>query len=549
MSLQRFLPHTLVIILILGAISCNDDWLRSEYDTTIQWEGGYEGPLVFGNLSLEDLLERYDTTGYVFADENNLLWASYSRDTVLSAPDVLEIPDQEFIQVFFRVESDIPSIVLGPTFHADTIRGFEFERTGDERLDSVYVKAGEMRIYVKSTIKHAGTLTITSEDVKLNGENYREVVTISNSSGTFEQTVYIDMAGGIIYLRDSAGISSLNLLFELDMVNSGNDILASEEVQIINSFHNLEFQSAYGYIGQLDTLLIDKAELEFDILEGNFEGTIKLADPQLHIKIDNSMGVPFAIDLHDLEAHYKDGSGTAISIDAGTNPIKINAPTINQIGESILSDIQIDNTNSTIHLAATTDLSGFQYSVGVQANPDLVQDNFILDNSELAISLEGLIPLDLRIQDVVLGDTFDFELLSGDEDSDFGPDDIDSIRIDMITKNHMPLDMAIQVYFVDTTRNWLKVDSLFGDDNVIFEAGEIDANGKVISETEKATRVELSRSQIQNILDANKLLMKAYVNTFDSQNRDVKFHSGDYLDFKLGTRLKLNITLESEQNN
>ncbi len=549
MITKKILPYTLILILGIVGVSCNDDFLRSEYDTTIQWEGGFEGPLIFGNLSLEDLLEQYDTTGYVYADDNNLLWASYSKDTVLTAPDMLKIPDQEFIQVFFRVDSNISGAWLGPlgdTLRFEQNKRFEFQRTGEERLDSVHVKGGEMRIYVRSTIKHEGVLNISSDHVVINGEMYDTSIVISDPSGTFEQTIPIPMEGSTIHLLNNDDSTHLDILFVFDLINSGNDILVSEELQIINSFHNLEFEGAYGYIGGMDTLLIDKAELEFDLLEGNFEGTIKLADPQLHIMIDNTMGVPFAIDVHDLEAHYKDGTGTAITIDPSANPIKINAPTISQVGESIQSETLLDKNNSTIHLAATTDLVGFQYSVGVKANPDGVQDNFVFDDSRLAISLEGLIPLDLRIEDVVLGDTFDFDLFSENEDSDFGPDDIDSMRIEMVTKNHMPIDLGIQVYFVDTTRNWLRVDSLFGDDNYIFRSGEVDANGKVTGATEKLTRVELSRSQIENILDANKILMKAYVDTYDSQNRDVKFHSGDYLDFKLKTRLKLNLILESE---
>jgi hypothetical protein len=186
----------------------------------------------------------------------------------------------------------------------------------------------------------------------------------------------------------------------------------------------------------------------------------------------------------------------------------------------------------------------------VRANPDGPRDNFLLDTSELGISLEGLIPLDLRIQDVVLGDTFDFDLFEdSDGEEEFGPDDIDSLRIEMVTKNHMPLDMGIQVYFIDENQNWLRVDSLFGEDRIIFESGTVDANGKVTDYTEKTTRVIFDRTKIDNVMDANKILMKAYVDTYESQTRDVKFHAGDYLDFKLRTRVKLNVTFEPDEEN
>ena len=157
MSLRRFLPFLFILSLFLAAISCNDDWLKSEYDTTILWEGGFEGPVIFGNLGLKDLLEEFDSTSYVSEDSTGLLYGAFSIDTVLSAPDLLQLPDQNFVQFFFRVDYSIPGWILGPI--GDTIsfnqeEGFEFERTGDGQIDSVHIKAGTMNIYVRSTIKH-----------------------------------------------------------------------------------------------------------------------------------------------------------------------------------------------------------------------------------------------------------------------------------------------------------------------------------------------------------------------------------------------------------
>ena len=305
MYLQRFLPHLIILLAVLAVMSCTDDWLRSEYDMTVKWEGGYEGPLIFGDLSLKDLLEEFDSTGYVFEDSTGFLYAAYSKDTTLTGPDMLEIKDQKFIQVFFRPETDIPGELLEDTVLVQN-KGFKFERTGDERLDSVYVKDGQMRIYVRSTIKHMGNLNISSDQVFLNGEKYDTTIVISDATGTFEQTVPIPLAGGKIYLNNSVpDSSSLYIRFEYELISSGEDIRTTEEVQIINSFHNMEFSAAYGTVGLWDSLLINQAELEFDLLEGAFEGTIKLADPQLNIRTDNSIGVPFDIELLDFEAFFQ----------------------------------------------------------------------------------------------------------------------------------------------------------------------------------------------------------------------------------------------------
>ncbi len=549
MSLRRFLPFVILPAFIVLVFSCNEQWLNPQYDTTIQWEGGYEGPVVYGSLGLKDLLERFDSTGYVSEDNSGLLYGAYSKDTVLNAPDILQIPDQDFIQFFFRVPNDIPGFALGPI--GDTVsfsqeEGFEFKRFGDERLDSIHVKSGTLAIYVRSSIKHQGILTLHSDQVVIGGQPYREVIRISDLGGNFEETVNLDLTGSTIKLTNTVDSTFIRIYADFDLINSGADILTSEEVQIINSFRNLEFSAAYGYVGAYDSVIIDKAELEFDLLSGNFEGRIKLADPQIIVRTDNNMGVPFGIGLQDLEAHFKDGSGTSISIDASANPLSIAAPTIAQVGQSIKDSTFINNTNSDIHKAATSDLTSFQYSVRVIANPDGPRDNFILDNSRVSINVEGLIPFDLRIEDVVLADTFDFNI-NEDEDSEFSSDDVKNLKIQMETDNSMPLDLGIQVYFVDTT-TWVVLDSLFGVDKDVFKSGVIDADGRVIESTNKVTVVDLTRDQIDNALKSHKMLMKAYVETAEGGTRDVKFYADYSLDFKLGTKLELDVTMESDQN-
>ncbi len=552
MSLRRFIPDLLILFLLLALGSCTDDWLRSDYDTTVRWQGGYEGPLVYGSLGLKDLLEEYDTTGYVSEDSTGLLYAAYSKDTTLRAPDLIDIPDQDFLQVFFRVDSTIPGWyldLLGDTIYFTQDKGSEFKRSGNERLDSVFVKAGDMEIYVRSSIRHEGILTISSEDVILDGENYEDVIMISDPSGNFEETFSIPMDGAVIKLDNSVPDStSLYMNYVFALINSGNDINPSEEVEIVNSFKDLEFSAAYGTVGDWDSLLINQAELEFELLEGSFEGTIDLADAQLNIVTDNSMGVPFDIELLDLVAYFNDGSETDITIDTSANPIRVDAPDLSQVGQSVESTTRIDNTNSNINVATTSDISGFQYSVRAIANPeDPEQDNFILEESEMDIMLEGLIPLDLRIYDVVLADTFNFDIAS-DTNSELGPEDIISISIRMETDNSMPIDLGIQVYFIDTLQNWLRLDSLFGADREVFVSGLIDADGRVIQASNKVTTVEFTGTQIENILDANRLLMKAFVTTIDEGTRYVKFYSNYSLDFKLGTRIELDYTTEPDNN-
>ena len=136
---------------------------------------------------------------------------------------------------------------------------------------------------------------------------------------------------------------------------------------------------------------------------------------------------------------------------------------------------------------------------------------------------------------------------SSAEPSDFGAENINSMTMYMETINGMPFDLGIQVYFIDSAQNWIRLDSLFKAPTNIIESGEVNDDGRVTRATITPTKVEFTRSQIENALDAEKQLVKAYIATFESYTRDVKFYSDYSLDFKLGTRIEINYTIEPEK--
>ena len=548
MWLKRFLPHAAILSLLIVFVSCmNDEWMADKYDFTVRWEPGFEGPLVFGNLSIEDMLTKFDTSGYLIEDSTNFLYFIFDTSETVYADDYIDIPDQDFLQVFFQSEVDIPGSSLGnigDTITFIKVKNFEWERTGDERLDSVNMKGGEIVIFVTSTIKHTGILTIYSDQIELNGEQYRQVIDISDPSGNFSTTVRVPLAGASLRLDNSnPDTTFLEMIFEFDLINSGADILASEIVSITKSFQNLDYQAVYGYVGVYDSLIIDKEVIEFSSMPEDFIGRIQLADPQIHLKVGNSFGVPFGIELLDLEARFKDASMTPINLDPDVNPIIIDAPTINQAGQSILSHTAIDSNNSNINEIASTDLTGLQFSINALGNPTGFMNNFILDTSHLDVNIEVVIPMHLRAEGLELADTFDFEI-GGDEG--FSRENIKSFMFQLETENGLPLEVSIQVYFMDNNDDYL--DSLFNEQNWnILPSGVVDDDGKVIMTTYNKVEVPLTESQIDNVFIAEKIMIKTLVETTDQGTRDIKFYSTNSLSFKLGAKAEVSVT--SDENN
>jgi len=548
MWLKRLLPRAVILSLLIFFVSCvNDEWMADKYDLTVRWEPGFEGPLIYGDLSIEDMLTKFDTNAYLIQDSTNFLYFVFDTSETIYADDYIDIPEQEFIQVFFQSEVDIPGAALGNIGDDTTfieIKNYEIERTGDERLDSARMKGGEIVIYVTSTIKHTGVLTIYSDQIEMNGERYEQTIDVSDASGNFSATVSVPLAGSTLHFDNSnPDTTFLEMGFEFTLINSGEDILASELVSVTQSILDLDFQSVYGYVGVYDSLIIDKEVIEFNTMSEDFKGRIQLADPQIHLEVGNSFGVPFGIELLDLEALFKDASMTPINLDPDVNPIIIDAPTIDQAGQTIISRTAIDSNNSNINEIVSTDLTGLQFSVNAVGNPTGFMSNFILDTSHLDVNLEIVIPMHLRAEGLELVDTFDVEI--GGEEG-LNRENIKSFMFQLETENGLPLEVSTQVYFMDRNDDYL--DSLFNEQNWnILPSGVVDDGGKVIMTTYKKVEVSLLESQIDNLFIAEKIMIKALVETTDQGTRDIKFYSNNSLGFKLGARAEVIVT--SEENN
>ena len=103
MWLKRPIQQAAIYCLLLALFSCvNDEWMADKYDFTVRWEPGYEGPVAWGDLSIEDMLAKFDTSGYLTEDSTHFLYFIFDTSETVYAQDYFEIPDQDFIQVFFQ---------------------------------------------------------------------------------------------------------------------------------------------------------------------------------------------------------------------------------------------------------------------------------------------------------------------------------------------------------------------------------------------------------------------------------------------------------------
>jgi hypothetical protein len=553
--------HILPLFLLFSVViitSCVPDEFNKKYNFDVLWEPYYNGPAAFGNFTLKDILDKMIDTAEleldveIDEDSTNLYYVAYS-DHIKSirGDEWIEIPDQNFPNVYFyRPEADIPAAVLGnigDTIYKIKIEKFDFVTEHNERIDSIFLTAGNLNTNTFSTLHHTGWLIIHSDQIKMGDEFYRDSIIISDASGNFSDSKVTPLDGSVLRLDNQSDPDTtfLEIIFELYLIHSGNDINAGEEVNVDMTFTDLIFQSAYGSFGDYDTLLIDNERFEFEMFEYKFGGNVYFGDPRINLIVDNSFGIPLSVNLFNLSAYsQKTGIETDINFISGVNPFKIPAPALSQLGQSVDTVISINKTNSNIDDVTNTTLSYIDYSARLITNPEgiVAQDNFVLDSSRASVDFEVVLPMDLRAEDFELEDTVDFDLTEVlDENADFK---IDTFQIRMETTNWMPVDINMQVVLVDSSYNIL--DSLFRDGAKLIigtDTAKVDSvSGKVLDETTIDFLIDFLPEQLDKIRNTKYAMVRGTFETAYSGQTMVKFYSYSEFSFKLGTKIAIRIT-------
>jgi len=517
-------------------------------DDEIELNPGIAAPLAYGSLTINDILEKADSNGYVRQFDDSLLYLTYYEDLMsYPASDIVDIPDQDFLEIFLSPDINIPEWLIsamGDTVRFTKQKDSQFVTTHNERLDSIHVKTATLNVNVSSSFRQTGILTIHSDHIKLNGEPFKEVVQISDASGNFSYNADIPLDGTVLYLeQNSQDTTILPITFDLELINSGNAILATESCNITLSFNNISFSSMYGYLGDYNVLM-NSGEVQVDLFSDSLSGgRLLFADPRFSLDVDNSYGIPMQIALSNVSAYSEiNDVTTGISFN-GVNPFTIDAPGMSQIGDTVNTRITISKENCNIQDAMATQPKTFTYEVSASTNPGgvpLTDTNFVTDSSDLKVGFEVILPVWISADGFSLEDTLDFDF-----SDQFGSDVdmIDYLRLTLDAVNGIPMKVNMQMYFADST--YQVVDSLFHDNDLLLAGALLDSNEKVSEASENTKAVEFTIARLEALKPVKYAFIRARVNTKDaSQGKYVKFYSYYTVDFKL--KVKANLTLNSK---
>lgn len=489
-------------------------------------------PLFYGSLNMGDMVEYVDSTGYVHEFDDGLIYLAYS-DTVVNvmADSMLEIPNAVYTETFLAPDVDIPEFIEsepGDIVHILKSKFIAIQLEGDDRVDSMRVKGGEILIEIFSSFNHNGYVNISSDQIlDSRGNPFFVTLVASDVSGDYENTARVLTDHYYIETFEKGDSNVIQIDFDLALTNSGNPLDPGDFCQIDLNFLDMGFYSVFGYIDSRNTFSeIGSLEIPF-YAENPDLAAVKFADPRISIKTTNSVGVPSVITLNSIVANGLDGSSVTLEIYEG-HPFMVSAPDLTQIGSSVSDEFLINRETSNFDESLAVAPSSLSYDISgstQQGSGD--ESHFALDTSRLIVETEFLLPLDFRSTVVALEDTMEYEIVDQGIDTSM----VRQVNITLNTVNELPIKLGLQVYLLDEFYQVL--DSVFGENQVLLAASEVDQDGKLIQAGEEENTAVFPLEKLGKLEETRYLQVQARMNTSELGSKDVKIYSDYTLDFKL----------------
>lgn len=522
--------------------SCHKEYFElKKLSTEIELEPELVAPLIYGSMKMADIVALLDSSGYMNEYEDGLIYLVYS-DTIfsVSADTAVVVPDMETSKYFLESDNDVPVMLpgaIGDTFFMDTRTSIvDLNLEGDDRLDSVLLKGGSLQIELESSFKHKGVLIISSDQIRdEQGVPYKRYLPIDDTSGNFHD-IFVSSTDNFSLQPIMRNDSSMVLIdFDLGLINSGAVISPGEQCVVQFRLDSAGFYNVFGYIDPRN-LVEESGSVDIPLWNDNPDlRSITFADPRLEILTFSSVGVPFAVDFDSVIATGEGGSEVTLTLNDG-NVLEIMAPGTDQIGETVITQILINNSTSNIQEFLATAPSSISYSLGGRVSEETgTNTHFLLDTSKLEISLEFQLPLDFKSSGFALTDTMEFEL---------GEEGIDTTRVKYAqltvgTVNELPIELELQVYLLD--QFYQLIDSVFNGDAVLLAGSEVDAGGKLIVASEAENSADFTAEKLVRLKEVKYMQVVADMITSGEGEQDVKIYSDYTLDFDISMVANLRI--------
>ena len=396
----------------------------------------------------------------------------------------------------------------------------------DLKAYNALLKKGALSIKTTNTSKLTGSVTFTLTEIKKNGIPVQISIPLSGA------TTNIDLSGANINFGSDPVVPYNRIPYVYSLtVNSTAGYVNYSSTDLIKmdiTLNGLEFKSISGDFGKRAiTVDPDVFDLNVDMLDKIGAG-FKLSNPKLELIIRNSIGMPASVNL-EFTASNKDGKSASL------NPPIFEIPVPANINAGIATkSIVFDKSNSNIvNFIALPPTSQISYSGKVDFNSKVavtpLNPNFLDVDATFGIDMVMELPMELQISNLAFKDT------SGIDGSEY--DKIESVELILNAKNGIPLDIDMQLLFVDTLKN-IQIGA--SKKTKILSAAQVNTSG-VITSVQSSQTFSLDAVEMENLRKANGIVFSGTVSSPSGGTVVAPIMSDSKLEMNVVIKAKVNL--------
>ncbi|MEY5052375.1 MAG: hypothetical protein RIS78_928 [Bacteroidota bacterium] len=337
----------------------------------------------------------------------------------------------------------------------------------------------------------------------------------------------IDLTNKIVDLKLlSQGFNQLQILFAKAILPSAGNVSIdqNDSIQFSYALKNLKFNYVKGYFGQKEISSSPSAvNLDLATLTDR-GGTFFLANPELKLKVQNSIGTPLNLDLNL--------SGRK----AGQSPVFLNSPNRaiphpTVLGSTANGQISYNRNNSSLPQLISMPPDSILAAGEIRLNPSGVTDtNFITKNSFIQLGVEIDLPFELSASGVNFGKTLEFDGAVFES--------LKAATLVFKTINGFPFDFNARFTFMDSAYA-----PLFSDSLNFMESAIINTDGEVIDTKSNISRLSMTEANLLQVRRAKYLDVRLTMQTPQNGTRVVKLFSDYSIILKVGIEAKVDVQL------
>jgi hypothetical protein len=551
-NIQLFIFFGTLLLLVSSCVKDNFDF--DKWDKEVALQPSLAAPIAWGDLSVLEAMNAYDSAGQVIVNEYgfaSLLYTTRVKSSDVS--DIIYIPNQ---QINASVNSSSINFTGFNTpggeihFTQNYELGFNMFNS-DCEIDSLLLKSGILDIASQCSFQHSVFVDVVFPDIKKNGIpltldlSYPPGGSYDTSLGNELNDYNLDMT------NTSQGYNGIRVQFDVSIYYSGSDDNSGQLLFDIE-LKNMDYSRIHGYFGY-NTLIFDFDTITIDLFKNeqlNIEDYY-FRDPMFRVYYWNSYGIPtnFYFNhmtafsrIDELEYSLIDQSGT-LPLDS-LSPYYVSYPLI--LNETVMDSIILNRDNSNIDDVISRQPKWLSFVAHAHTNPmGVMHNNFATDSSVLEAKIEVELPLWGYLNNFNSSDTSEFDFNDVYESTEM----ISRLQVRLDIRNGLPLEVLAQLYFVDD--DYVILDSLLhGDQELLLSAANVDSDGRVLDFSRKITIVEMDTDRVEQIKNTKHVIYKARVNSTNySQEELVKIYDDYRILFDMAVEADFNIAVDLDTIN